>query len=130
MVDAHFTFQTTAFDDAADIKAQNVNGIVGHSLAGWLAATLKNAGLDASDTWAEDHGWDFAITHDGTKYLCACSVITNESPFEGHVALAKSRSLKDKIFGRNKYESSDPVVAQIRRTLESHAEIVGLNSEL
>ncbi len=130
VVSAHFSFETSAFDDSAEVRSETVNGIVGHSLATWLANELKAAGFAASDIWAEDHGWDFAITHAGVKYHCACSLATEDgAPFEGHVAVAKRRSLWDRLTGRNAYTKDDPVAAEILAVLQRSADVAKLAAE-
>jgi len=124
MVDAHFTFATSTFDDSADVRAQNVNGIVGHSLAQWLAGELRGLGFTVSEPWAEDHGWDFDIGHDGARYLCACSLVDGDAPpSEGHVSLQKHRTLMDKFKGRNRYTPDDAVAAAIRSILAGYSHI-------
>lgn len=130
MVDAHFTFQTTAFEDAPEVRAQNVNGIRGRELAAWLSAQLKSRGSGASEPWAEDHGWDFSVTQAGVTYLVACSIADEEpgTP-EGHVAVAKSRSLTDKLLGRNAFAADDAVVAAIEAVLSGSQDVAKLERE-
>lgn len=130
MVDAHFTFATTTFDDSADVRAQTVNGIVGHTLAAWLAVELRQLGFVVSEPWAEDHGWDFDIGHDGARYLCACSLVNGDAlPHEGHVSLQKHRTLMDKFKGRNRYGSDDAVAGAIRSILAGHPHITNVAIE-
>ncbi len=127
----HFVFQTAGFQDSDVTRQQNVNEIEGHSLALWLSSQLKSACFNASDIWAEDHGWDFSLGHDSSKYLCACSLAGDEEKpdeprREGHVTLNKSRSLMDKLMGRNKLEPGDPVAAAIRAALATHEAVQSL----
>ena len=130
MVDAHFSFQTSSFTDSEDDLAENVNGIAGKALAQWLAARLGAAGLDASEVWAEDHGWDFSVMRGETKYLCACSIEADEETREAHVSLAKHRSLMDRMRGRNAYAADDPVVDAIRSALAGNPDVANLASEV
>jgi hypothetical protein len=130
MVDAHFTFEASAFADATEVRAQNVNGICGRELAAWLSLGLASRGLEASEPWAEDHGWDFSAAHGGATYLVACSIADEEpgTP-EGHVAVAKSRSLKDKLLGRNAFAADDAVVAAIEAVLAGSPDVAKLVRE-
>ena len=122
----HFMFATSAFHDSADIRAQSINDMCGHSLATWLVAALETAGFDTSDVWAEDHGWDFSVKHLGAKYLCACCIIDGDEPFEGHVTMSKSRSIMDRLKGRGRLTDDDPVAAGIQTALESSRDVRGL----
>ena len=125
MVDAHFTFV-----DAAEVRAQNVNGICGRGLAAWLSSRLELRGLEASAPWAEDHGWDLSVSHAGATYLVACSIADEEPGVpEGHVAIAKSQSLKDRLLGRNAFTADDAVVAAIAAVLAESADVAKLERE-
>ncbi len=126
----HYVFETSSFADDTATLAQNVNGIAGHALATWLASRLSAAGFDASAVWAEDHGWDFSVSHQGARYLCACSIEDDgTSPREAHVALEKMRSMADKLMGRNKYDPADPVAAEIGQALAASPDVAGLSTD-
>lgn len=127
---AHFTFQTSAFSDSEDVRAQNVNGIAGQSLAAWLSRSLTQAGFAASEPWPEDHGWDFSIEHGGAKYLCVCALEDGEQgPQDGHVSVDRMRTLMDRLAGRNKFTADDAVAAAIRTILGGSSEISNLATE-
>lgn len=127
MVSAHFSFETRAFLDTNEVLAQNVNSIHGHSLAEWLSRDLQAAGLLTSEVWAEDHGWDFSITFNGATYLCACSLATDgDPPFEGHVAIAKHRSLFERLTGRNAFTADDAVAGRILDILRRSPDVAKL----
>jgi len=121
-----FVFKTDAFGDPPHILARNVNRIGGHALATWLAAALRARAADVSEVWAEDHGWDFSVSHAGATYLCACS-LEGEAPAEGNVTLGKSRSLPDRLLGRNRLEQGDAVAGAIRDALAVAPEIRDLS---
>lgn len=127
-MNAHFTFETEAFGDSAEVRAGNVNGIVGHSLARWLGAALREAGLDASEPWPEDHGWDFGVNHDGARYLCSCSITDDPSgPNEAHVTLTKIKSFMGLFNGRNAFAGNDAVAAAIHTVLQSASDVRALS---
>lgn len=129
-MDAHVSFKTSAFIDPPEVLAETVNGLAGHALADWLSRELKARGLDASAPWSEDHGWDFSVTHGGAKYVCACSLATEDgAPFEGHVAIGKVRSVMDKLRGRNAFDKADPVAAAIHAALAGNADVSSLAVE-
>ena len=131
MSHSHFSFSTSAFDDSDDIAAQNVNGIVGHTLAGWLARELTARGMQASAVWDEDHGWDFWVSDEGEKFLCACSVIVDDgAPFEGHVSLEKQRTLADRLRGRNKPSPQDGMLVAVQSALNGSPDIENVELQL
>lgn len=123
-MDAHFTFETDGFADDNIVKAENINGIAGATLAKWISLQIRSAGLVVSEVWPEDHGWDFSITHDGATYICACSIADEEgAPFEGHIVLGKSRSMMDRLRRRGKFARNDKVAEVIYAALE-HSPVV------
>lgn len=127
---AHFTFRTSAFSDTEDMRAQNINGIGGHSLASWLSRSLTQAGFAASEPWPEDHGWDFSVEHEGAKYLCVCALEDGEEgPQDGHVSVDRMRTFFDRLAGRNKFAAEDGVAAAIRNILAGAGEISNLARE-
>lgn len=130
MSHSHFSFSTSAFDDSSEIRAQNVNGIVGHSLAARIAGGLKTQGINASEIWDEDHGWDFWISDEEAKFLCACSVIVDEGmPYEGHVSLEKQRTLGDRLRGRNKPSQNDGIFVAVQSLLSECDDVKDLELE-
>lgn len=130
MSHSHFSFSTSVFDDSVDIRAQSVNGIVGHSLASWIAKGLTAQGMGVSDVWDEDHGWDFWISDNDTKFICICSVIVDKGrPFEAHVSLEKQRTLGDRMRGRNKPTRDDGIFVAVRLLLGECADIDNLELE-
>lgn len=128
-MNVHFSFTTAAFLDSAETRAETVNDIVGHTLATWLSGALKAAGMNASDVWAEDHGWAFSIEHGGARYMCACSLVTEDGPpFEGHVVLAKHRSVWERVTGRNRFAADDAMAAQVLGILKAHTDVMRLEA--
>jgi hypothetical protein len=131
MAGVHFVFETRGFADDPARLAESVNGIAGHTLATWLANGLSAAGFDASAVWVEDHGWDFSVSHQGARYLCACSIEEDGAPpREAHVALQKMRSMADRLMGRNRYDPRDTVGAAVAGALAASPHVSGLSSEI
>ena len=115
----HMRFATDDFVDDAGQREQRVNeGIGGAALAKWLSGEAKASGLDASEPWVEDHGWDFSITHGAATYLCVCTIEdTDEPPREAHVSISKSRSMWDRLKGAGKVSKDDAVVTALRNAV-------------
>ena len=127
MSNTHFSFDTTAFRDTEELLSENINRIHGHELASWLSRELGRLGYEATDASDEDFGWYFDVQNEGHSYFCTASVATEgQLPDEGHVTVAKNRSLIDRILGRNKSVSDDAVVTAIAAILESSTAISNL----
>ena len=125
-----FSFRTAAFVDPPEVLEKNVNGFAGHALAAWVIDEIRKRGIDASDDWPEDHGWDFSVAHGGAKYLCACIIQADEEGArEGGIIIDKSRSLMDKITGRNRMQNDDPVVGAVRMALNAEPSVRELTME-
>ena len=94
----HFAFDTSAFKDDADTKSRNINELSGCALATWLAGRLGARGFEVSEVWADDHGWDFAVTHGGRKFQCACSINDDEEPVaDAHVVIGPKATTSDAL---------------------------------
>lgn len=130
MAIVYFKFETTAFEDAPEVRAQNTNGLRGYELAAWLSTQLKSRGLEASLPFDEDHGWDFSVTHAGSSYLVACSIADEEpgTP-EGFVSIGRSKSFKDWLTGRKAFAADDAVVAAIEAVLAGSPDVAKLERE-
>lgn len=124
-----FTFETTGFTDDPFKRAASVNGIRGHALAVMLSRALKARGFDVTDVYDEDHGWDFDVRLLGAQYHCACSIDDDDSPFEGHVTMDRSRSLVDRLRGRGTIGADDPVIAAVRAILEGSPDVRKLEQD-
>ncbi len=120
-----FTFDTDAFADAPEVVAKHINELTGHSLATWLVGALRQRGLEVSDVFEEDHGWDFLIRENRRTFDCACCVLTAASlpniPSLPNFALPEGMREGHVIIG---FRGSDaPVVATIEQILATAPEI-------
>lgn len=126
---AHFEFETTGFWDTAGERAERVNETIGSmSLARWLSDGLRAHGYDVSEPWGEDHGCDFSIAANGKSYLCVCLSDDDDAtapnvPRLAGVSLDQMRSLKDRLFGRNKASRDDTLAAAVHSLLVTHADV-------
>jgi hypothetical protein len=118
-----FLFRTSRFKSIAP-KANPVNEMIGgEELASWLAASLRDAGFAAVDPWAEDHGWDFTISHENNTYLIVSSRDLDETAETGGtpeylLQVELHRSFLDRLLGRRQSNrETDPVVAAVRSIL-------------
>jgi hypothetical protein len=105
-----------------------VNDLIGgDEMAAWLCRELKSRGIDASEVWPDDHGWDFNVAHKGCTYLvvCSCDFEDLGAPArEFIVQVSLERSLFDRLLGRRKVDrQQDEILQTVRSTLAANPAI-------
>lgn len=127
----HFTFMTAAFHDGAEARTERVNESVGgQALAVGLSGRLKDVDHTASTPWVEDHGCAFDIRDGQRLYLCTGSIEDDDATQrEAHVLLTLSRSLWDRVSGRNILAAQDAVAGAIGAVLASNGDVAELSRE-
>ena len=110
------SFRTAKFDVRTE-EPNPINPIFGQSVLNWLRPMLAHARCSATQPATEDWGWYMDVQCEGASYLVGASAdAENSTPLhEWIVQVHKHRSLKDKLFGRNKMAVDDPLVALIER---------------
>lgn len=122
-------FKTTLFDLAAE-KPNPINPIRGSSILEWLRARRPN-GMEMSEPAAEDWGWYCDVTWRGATYLLGSSAEeSSDGNHEWTLQLDKSRSLVDKLLGRNKLAADDSCLVTLRETLSGEAAFTDVTIEL
>ncbi|NPU13233.1 hypothetical protein HL667_16295 [Bradyrhizobium sp. 83012] len=102
---------TDRFDPAAE-RPNPINPFPGEALLTWLSSELRASGYDTTDTQAEDWGW-YAYTASGPmSYMLGAS----GEPGSGQdvhwiIAINERRSLRDRLFRRNKMLAEDELSA-------------------
>jgi hypothetical protein len=96
----------------------------GEDFSQWLVTTLEADGVDADLICMEDFGWANQVVYEGVSYLMCVAGTSEEEPNRPnygtwHVMLERHRTLKDKLFGKNKTTLSDPVVEKVAKVLRS-----------
>lgn len=126
-----FAFMTAAFVDDETSRAERVNeAIGGYALAKWLSSALRAEGLEAGEPWVEDHGWDFDVRAGERVYLCVCSIEDAEaSTRAAFVSVDLTRSVWDRLKGRNAFDQADAVAATVERLLLRSTEISSLEKQ-
>ena len=129
----NYYFDTNGFQDTQEKRDETGNDIGGFKLANTLRAALLAGGCDCEEVFAEDYGWAFTATLDGTSYLVTASVDPNEeAEQEAHLTsfaninVVKERSFWDKLRGRNKPTPNDLAQTTVRQVLENHSDVVDL----
>ncbi|MGJ4926679.1 hypothetical protein ACQR1I_01640 [Bradyrhizobium sp. HKCCYLS2038] len=117
---AHVIYFTTDRFDPATEPPNPINPIPGHSVLAWLCSELQALGYDTTDTGAEDWGW-YAYTKSGpmTYMLGASGEPKSGKHFHWIIAITERRSLRDRLFGRNKMLADDELAATVEQLLRA-----------
>lgn len=122
------TFRSTGFDPRAE-PANPINPIAGHALLVWLVDSLRTVGYEGGAPDAEDWGWYCDVTGPGAAYMLGASgeaEADGTTPIEWTVQIHRHRSLKDKLFGRNRHLPNDPLTALVERLLRADSGFAGV----
>lgn len=110
--------------------AENINGIGGKKLIVALANHLKRKGDQVEEIIPKDFGWCFHSIHRGTRYLITASMEPDNTEFfTGVVGVDKLRGLMEKIIGKNKMDSRDPVKAYVHEFLTKDTDLAISDAE-
>jgi len=111
------TFRSEKFDVSAE-DPNPINPIAGQSFLLWLRGRLHDAGYEANEPDSEDWGWYVELSAFDSAYLIGASGLSEEeredTSVEWHIQIHKLRSFLDRLTGRNKLASDDP----LSRTIE------------
>ncbi len=107
------TFTSSQFDVAAETP-NPINPIAGEGVLNWLREKLRSAGYVVTAPEPEDWGWYVYVKDQESSYLVgASSDVDQAGPREWTIQIHRERSLKDKLFGRNRLAENDPISARI-----------------
>jgi len=114
------SFKTSRFDVSRE-KPNDINPIAGQSVLLWLRDELTNARYQVTEPATEDWGWYIDVVGADGSYLVGASADATDAtpPVEWIVQVHKSRSLKDKILGRNKMAPDDPLLTLIEKLVRA-----------
>ncbi len=120
-------FKTSIFDVSKE-KENPINPIYGRSLLEWLREELKGK-LEVTEPDAEDWGWYSELEFEGANYLIgACAYFEDgddpTSELEWVFQVDKKRSLKEKLFRRNKMDASDSCFTFFKELFEDHPDFM------
>jgi hypothetical protein len=101
------SFVTDRFEPAKE-SPNDINPIPGEALLLWLRERLQALGYNTTRPETEDWGWYVYSERGASSYLVGASG-DPESGSDIHwmIQIHKERSLRDKMFGRNKLASND-----------------------
>jgi len=116
------TFTSSQFDVAVETP-NPINSIAGEGVLNWLCENLRSAGYDVTAPEPEDWGWYVYVKDRESSYLVgASSDVDQSAPREWTIQIHRERSLKDKLFGRNKLADDDAVSARIEAFVRESSE--------
>lgn len=117
-----FIVSTSRFN-LSEVKPHFINDCCfGEDMAAWLAEELAKDGFFTDPPEQEDWGWCFALTHHKDTYFFAISGDNDghaEMPNQGEwrISIHKTRSVMDRLMGRNRLAGNDPVTVAVERIL-------------
>ncbi len=117
------TFVTNRFDPAKETP-NDINPIAGEAVLLWLRQRLTAEGYDITKPATEDWGWYVTASKGGATYMIGASGEPEEANPEVHwtIQFEKTRSLKDRLFGKNKLAADDALVRAVERLLRGEAD--------
>ena len=125
-------FRTARFD-VSEEPPNPINLIAGKSVLEWLRPALAEAGYRSTEPGTEDWGWYMDAEGPGGAYLVGASADANGTATEAEwvVQVHRSRSMKDKLLGRNKLTTGDPLCSLIERLVrtEPGMELLSVDAE-
>ena len=122
-------FESAAFAVSPGEDEQTNPGIVGKSLALWLAEQLRLAGFSAGEIIAEDFGWCIPVDANSHSLYVACAG-TREKQDQWRVFAFAEGGMIARLRGKDRSaESLATLFAAVRRCIESAPSIRGLREE-
>jgi hypothetical protein len=108
------SFRTARFDVSKETP-NPINPIAGESVLKWLREELAKRQYQATEPDTEDWGWYIEVEGGSGSYLVGASADAQDSTADVDwvVQVDKSRSLKEKLLGRNRMTADDPLFALI-----------------
>jgi len=109
-------FLTAKFDVSAE-RLNPINPIPGESLLLWLRAQARPH-VELSHPEPEDWGWYSFVTWKSRQYLLGSSASEEGGDREWILQIDKQRSVREKLFGREKMTGDDECARFFQRLLE------------
>jgi len=118
------SFMTARFDMSKE-PPNRINPIAGQSVLVWLRQELSTAGYKSTEPDTEDWGWYIDVEAGGASYLVGASGDAEGSTpdVEWTLQIHKVRSMKDRLLGRNKMASDDPLSALVESLIRADSRI-------
>jgi hypothetical protein len=106
----------------------------GEDLAAWLRPRLAAKNVATAEPYQEDWGWELPAAWDGRRYYLCMSGNADDpdgpdNEGEWHIIVEKRRSIFERLAGKEKLASDDPLVARLEEVLSADAAIRNLRRE-
>ncbi|MBI5622177.1 MAG: hypothetical protein HY924_00215 [Elusimicrobia bacterium] len=118
------SFSTEKFDVSKETP-NPINPIPGQSVLKWIRQNLRSGHYKATEPDTEDWGWYMDVAGGEASYLVGASGEPDKSKaaVEWVIQIHKHRSIIEKLLGRNKMDSNDPLSTMIERLVRSEKAI-------
>lgn len=121
-------FNTSKFDVTKEDE-NPINPIYGQSLLLWLKEKVsETVEMDKPDT--EDWGWYTLIQWEGRRYMLGSSAMKNgDNSYEWVFQVDRRRSLKEKLFGKEKMTKEDKCLLFFKSIFDKEPEFKNVEIE-
>ena len=121
---AHLIAFATGKFDISKETPNDINPIAGEGLLKWIQGHLAGTSFTATKPGTEDWGWYMDIEGGGASYLVGASGEPDRPPpdVDWTIQVHKNRSMMDKLTGKNKLASDDPLFALLEKLVRSEPE--------
>jgi hypothetical protein len=123
------SFVTDRFDPAKETP-NDINPIAGEALLLWLRERLQPLGYTTTLPETEDWGWYVYTDSGASRYLVGASGDPETGP-DTHwfIQIHKQRSLRDKMFGRNRLSSTDELSEAVERLVRGEKDFRDVSAD-
>jgi hypothetical protein len=123
------TFVTGRFDPAKETP-NDINPIAGEALLLWLGERLQALGYNTTLPRTEDWGWYVYSDSGKSSYLVGASGDPEQGPdIHWFTQIHKQRSLRDRLFGRNKLGPNDALSEAVERLVRGEKDFRDVSVE-
>ncbi len=126
------SFYSDTFD-LRNEKENTINPIKGISVGKWLNPILESKGVTCTNIEEEDWGWYSYASLEGQKYLVGYIAIPASSKgnnAEILIQVHKERTLIEKLLGKNKLTSNDPLINKVSGIIKNNSEFKDIKEEI
>jgi hypothetical protein len=118
------TFTTARFDPASE-PANPINPIAGQLVLAWLQEGLTKAGYRTTEPDTEDWGWYIDVADAQGSYLVGASGDGGGAgtDVEWVIQIHRHRSMMDRVLGRNRLVTDDPLLACIEAIVRTEPSV-------
>jgi hypothetical protein len=124
------SFSTDKFDISKE-TLNPINPIFGEGVLNWIREKLAGTPYQASKPEPEDWGWYITVKGNDATYMVGASGQPERpaSDVDWMIQVHKERSLKDKLIGKNKMTSEDPLVTLLEGFVRGDEAFRSINVE-